>query len=286
MTTTVVCNLADGVVLGADSALTITGTVNNRPGALNIYNDAEKLFTLWDLPIGIASFGIATIDRRTIQSYISEFEKLNDSDKDSFKEKSLEDISEALWRFFNGKYEEFITPEIRKHENQDTPDDQLPRPVLGLMVGGYSPGEYLSEVWDVFPNQSKKEVAIKQVRRPGNFGAQWGGQNDGIVRFHKGFDTNRLDLLVNVIGGHFNQQLPPDVIQKINDIYRAAEFRIVFDAMPLQEGIDYVKFCLDIMINQSRFVIGAETCGGNVRIAVIKKDKPIEYITNNRLVLR
>ncbi len=72
----------------------------------------------------------------------------------------------------------------------------------------------------------------------------------------------------------------------IFEVVQSAEYIIPFDGMPLQEGIDYVKFCLDIMINQTKFVIGAPTCSGNVRIAVVRQDRGVEFVVNNQLRIR
>ena len=79
VTIAVACNLADGVVMGVDSAITIHGIVKlpdggQQSGIMKVYNDAEKLFPLFDLPVGIASFGLAQLELRTIQSYVREFE--------------------------------------------------------------------------------------------------------------------------------------------------------------------------------------------------------------------
>ena len=58
------------------------------------------------------------------------------------------------------------------------------------------------------------------------------------------------------------------------------EYQVPFAAMPLQEGIDYVKFLLDMMILQHRFVMGAPTCGGPVRIAVVRKQEGFKWVSS------
>ena len=51
-------------------------------------------------------------------------------------------------------------------------------------------------------------------------------------------------------------------------------------ARGLQEGVDYVRFLLDIMINHSRFVENAFGCGGPVRIVVVQNDG-IQKVTSH-----
>ena len=70
MSIAVVCNLSDGVILGADSAITVTasaGAQEKRMGLIaKIYNEAEKVFGLSDFPIGIANFGVGMMEARSI----------------------------------------------------------------------------------------------------------------------------------------------------------------------------------------------------------------------------
>src|SRR2546422_625642 len=83
MSVVVSCNLPDGVILGADSAITLPGppVVPGQPlppnvmhgGVLKVYEDADKLFSLGERPIGVATFGAGVIGNRTLGSYLREF---------------------------------------------------------------------------------------------------------------------------------------------------------------------------------------------------------------------
>ena len=91
MTIAVACNLAEGVVLGVDSAVTLGDSVT----VLKVYENAEKLFQLGKKPIGIATFGIAAIGARGIGSYIREFELLDPNSVVS-QPSTVKDVVEAL----------------------------------------------------------------------------------------------------------------------------------------------------------------------------------------------
>ena len=70
MSICVAFNLSDGVVIAVDSATTITyssGSISR------VFLDAEKLFQLGDLKVGIATYGVAALKGRTIGSFIREF---------------------------------------------------------------------------------------------------------------------------------------------------------------------------------------------------------------------
>lgn len=76
MTIAVSCCLADGAIVGADSAITLS----SEHGILKVYNDAEKIFPLFDLRVGLVAYGLAALGARTIKSYALEFELENDVD--------------------------------------------------------------------------------------------------------------------------------------------------------------------------------------------------------------
>ena len=209
MTIEISCNLSDGVIMGADSAITISGKVglpgDVREGVLKVYNEAEKIFQLCNLPVGIMTYGIGMLGERTLESYIREFEY---SDKYKEKQKqsittytednpptmTIKEIAEDLKEFFIEKYEEFFKVPLEQKFGQKY--EEIPpqnKPLLGLVIGGYAPGEYLSEVWQIqIPHDDK----VRQVREKGNFGSNWFGMNQAIIRLIKGFELALLCTLI------------------------------------------------------------------------------------------
>jgi|GEM_PF-1222043 len=288
MTIAVACNLADGLIIGADSAVTVQGAVNTpqgrQEGILKVYNDAEKVFSFYSLPVGIVTYGLSLLKQRTIQSYIRQFEHEH-TVKDVLEWK-LEKIANEIWTFFNDKYRESFASALEEKHQKGF--DEIPtndRPGIGFMIGGYSPGEYLSELWEVNVHSQTSEEGVHVLRSPGTFGSNWRGEIEGVRRLHKGFSFQHLDAVISNILDFYNVEMQPELLKKIQTIVNEAEYQIPWDGMPLQEGIDYVKFCLDIMINQTKFVIGAPTCGGNVRLAVIQHDR-FEEVTDTDFAIR
>lgn len=276
MTIAISCNLADGVVLGADSRLTVTGSMAKPrgdggqemiQGVLTVYNDAEKLFPLGDLPAGILTYGLAILGKRTLRSYIREFETSADINGEG-KTKTLKSISEELQGFFRTKLESIKAEE---------------RPGLGLIVAGFSPGEDLSEVWEIrFRPRENNPQPLTAVRDRGVFGANWFAEIKPVSRLIKGYDPQLVNPLVNLILKELAITAVPsekkgELQKKVNEFLSNFEYRTIFDGMPLQEGIYYVKFLLETAINQSRFTIGVPTCGGDINMALVLKDgyKPV-----------
>lgn len=262
MTIAIACNLADGLVLGADSAVTI---MDNTGGILKVYNDAEKLFPLYDLPIGMVTYGAGSLMQRTIRSHVREFEAI--SDRDVIANSSIGEVAQLIWQHLHGVYATAYQAETGVAVGT-VPVEQ--RPVLGLLMGGFGAREWLSEVWELNVQFDDPSTGAVATQPRGLFGAAWRGQTDGVTRFHKGFDFPALERILRAVETHTGAPLAPAIIQEVQKILGETEYTVPFDSMPLQEGVDYVRFMLDVMVSQTRFVVGAPTCGGRVRIAVIE----------------
>lgn len=301
MTIAVCCTLADGVVLGTDSAITVTGQVKTPQGVLpggvlKVYNDAEKVFGFHvdvqkdlRLPVGLVTYGLATLGNRTIESFVREFEL--DHKPADLKKLKMEELCTELHGFFRKRYVELLGKAIaaQGRKLEDVPPEQR---ALGFFVGGFSPDEPLPEAWEVNVHLDDKATRVNRIREPGNFGSNWGGQFGGVHRFHKGYDQQAIDALLNALVAEYKMVDPENAAQlaRISAIVTSAlapfEYQVPFAAMPLQEGIDYTAFLLDMMILQHRFVFGAPTCGGNVRIAVVRKHEGFQWVTGREYEVR
>ena len=212
--------LADGIDMGADSAITIHGTIESpdgppQSGVLKIYGDAEKLFPLFDLPVSIVTYGLAQLGKRTIQSFIREFEN-HYKDNISLAQWDLKQLSTNLWEFFRGKYKDIFSEFILQQTGKNLEDlnvSQLPQ--LGFMVGGFSPEQDLPEIWEIIVGESSAERGVARLREPGNFGSNWRGQIEGVRRFHKGFSFAELDRIIEVILKHFKAEMNEEIRQQI-----------------------------------------------------------------------
>src|SRR4051794_25729642 len=109
MTVAVACTVPGGVVFGVDSALTLCDAAN----PMKVYEDAEKLFQLGTLPIGVAIYGAAAFGARTIGSYLREFEIRNPSGVLGVEGKgrqTVQDIVEQMRAFFSAAYTKEVVP--------------------------------------------------------------------------------------------------------------------------------------------------------------------------------
>ena len=139
-------------------------------------------------------------------------------------------------------------------------------PQLGLLIGGYSYKKFFPDLYTItFPCSDKLKIdAVRQTKpdQPPDFGCNWYGQTDALVRLIKGYDKAGMNELVN-------RGVDKDIIQKWVDD-SVTELPLVFDGMPLQDAVDFAEFAVNVVIGRYRFGIGPPTCGGAVDIAVIR----------------
>lgn len=266
MTVAVACNLPDGVVLGVDSAVTLS---NDKGEVVKTYEHAVKLLQLGEKPIGVATYGAGALGNRIIGSYMLEFER-EDPKQVVTKNATVKDIVEQLRLFFLKRYRNTVVPEMEARTGKkfkNIPDKD--RPVLGLAVGGFSAGAYLSEVWEIrIPFHEGVHSATLWCKE-GEFRPVWFALNEPIFRYEKGYDRDLVGELKKYFAQLRGSPLTGAEDKAITDILDQYEYRIPFGGMPMEEGVAYVKFVVEMVINHHRFATGAPVVGGNAQIGLV-----------------
>ncbi len=276
MSVAVSCNLPEGVVLGVDSAITLPGPTPppGQPlppnimqgGVLKVYEDAEKLFQLGDRPIGVATFGLGVIGNRTIGSYLREF-VLSDPNQVVSGPTTVQQIAEELRHFFMSRYQQIIVPLVEQVHGK--PFDQVPqeqRPALGLVVGGFSYGAYLSEVWMFVLPIHATPNSTQLTRGQGDFNSNWFALFEPIHRYVKGWSPALLAELISFFETQRGSPLTPAEKQQVDALVAKHEFAIPVAAMPLKVGTEYTRFLVELVINHHKYAIGAPVVGGHAKI--------------------
>jgi hypothetical protein len=272
MTVAISLNLSDGVVLAADSAATVPGEGGS---VLKTYENAEKLFPLGDRPIGVAIYGMAALGSRSVSSYLNEFEQTDPGDVLG-SDTSLSEIVEALRDFLLNAYRADLVPLLEQAlgtSYENIPVEQIP--ILGVVVGGFSHGAFLSEVWHISIPTNEAAGSAAQERAPGQFGSNWYAMLEPIRRYFKGYDPALLGEVLNwALGARGaptfdDQPMSPQEIAGLQEILDRHEYSIPVWAMPMAEGIAHARFLVELVISHHRYAIGAPVVGGAVRVGSV-----------------
>jgi len=253
----VICNLSDGLIFGVDSAL----TVSDASGIQKVFEDGEKLFRLAD-KIGVATYGLAGLEGRSIGSFVREFEHAN-ADLGTL---AISEVVERLRAFFLQVYVRFFELIFAQ------PFDEIPadhKGTIGLLVGGFSPNSFLSEIWEVQIPWNAEPGSARLVYGPGQFGLGWFATCQPIERYLNGADVAFLGELGGVLEGMLNRALTQEEVDSILTIREKYRYKIMLDAMPIQAGIDYVRFLVNLVIGHFRFAATHPIVGGTAKVGVV-----------------
>lgn len=261
MSVAVLCNLSDGAVIGVDSALTVT----NANGIQKVFEDGEKLFQLADR-IGVATYGLAGLEGRSIGSFIREFERSNQG----IGSQPIAKTVEALRSFFYDVYSRFASTIFAKPFEEI---DKATLTPLGLIVVGYSPGSFFSEAWEVRIPINIAPESSRQVFAPGKFGLAWFAASDPIQRYLNGFEPSMVMELGTYIEKLLGRPLAQAEIDEIVRIRDSKQYIVMTDSMPIQAGISYVKFLVDFVITHYRFIAPQPIVGGKAKLGVVTYDR-------------
>lgn len=253
MTICVSVRIPEGLVLAADSMVSLEGTVDTpqgkQTGIYQTFEFANKVTQFKDYPIGLMSWGIASISDRSIQSLIMEFEHDYlplEKNKSYTVKKIADDLLEELRKKYEARY--------------PTSGQQPP---MGLYIGGYSARQFFSDQYEYeFPRSSDwKTVRENKPDGSPSFGANWFGQADPLRRLIKGYTARALEELVR-------RGADKAIVQKWVDD-NVPELPLIFDGMPIQDAVDFANYAAQVTIGCFRFAGGPPICGGDVDIAVI-----------------
>lgn len=237
--------------MAADSAIILQGDANTPLGPqrqiLQTFLYATKVSQVKDYPMGLMTWGLGSINSRSIQSLVMEWEYAHKTAK-PFR---MRPVATDLLAFIAARYDAAYP--------KPTPDQ-----ILGLFVGGYSENEFFSSQFTCeFPGQrSWQVVRADKAKGVPDFGANWYGASDALQRLFLGFDPASLQKLID-------RGADPGIIRAWVDAHEPG-LPIVFDGMPLQDAIDFAQYAAQVVIGRWRFGLGASIVGGDVDVAVMR----------------
>jgi hypothetical protein len=252
---TVVCQ--DGIVVAADSRTTISNSTWYRIGS----DFTHKVFQSGG--VAVATYGEAFLLGRSISSHMAEFAATEVGSCDH-----PESAAQALAQFFGERYGRHLS-------TSGLPSPPSGVTALGFLVGGYAPTG-VGELWEVsIPDQTTLPVATTQ----NGGGAAWRGQTDVVTRIVRGAD---IDLIGAIAGGN---GLATEY-EALRPVLDACGYRIPFDTMNLQDGIDFAVLCIRTTIDVQRLTLGtvAQTqfswpgVGGPIEIATVSPGQRFEWV--------
>lgn len=251
----------EGVVLAADTRVTINAQGPNLPGPLFVnFDNATKLLT-FGAPhgfVGAVTYGDATIGTRTANSFLTELEPtLGDT------RLTIRDYAKRISDFFLARWNEAKMP------------TNIPTGGMDFILGGYNENEPYGEVY-LF---NVPRTPDPQPRNEGtNFGMTWGGQLEIASRLIHGYDPRLLPLIRDQL--EISQNQMEDVAK---DLTPQLEYSIPYAMLPLQDCVDLATFLVRTTITAQRFAIAVRGVGGSIDVVAITRTKGVKWIQQKDL---
>jgi hypothetical protein len=255
---------AEGIVLAADSRVTLTNMVPNRvPGQPTIllsatFDNATKLLYVKGQPfVGAVTFGLGAIGQqtpRTAASYMPEFEaELLQEKKPRIK---VEDFAKKLSSFF-----------MQQWKKASMPNPPPPGNEMVFLVGGYDENEPYGRVFAL-----TIPIAPEPVEQsPDLFGATWGGQREFVDRLIQGFDPNLPGLVRDILKGPQEQRPTEAVIT--DELRKKLMLPIPWQFLPLQDCVDLCVFLVRTTIELQQWLMYVRGVGGAIDVATITRSE-------------
>lgn len=252
---------AEGIVLAADSRVTLTSmlptAIPNQQILIPVtFDNATKLLSVKSQNhVGAVTFGAGSIGQaapRTAASFMPEFEDELAKGKQKGK-LSVEEFATALGVFFKEQWAKAQMPSPPPPGNE-----------MVFLVGGYDVGAAYGRVFTVVVPNSPKPVEFAA----NEFGATWGGQRELTDRLLQGFDPNlskqALDILKMPSGDQQRLDLEIALRKKL-------QLPIPWQFLPLQDCVDLCILLIRTTIQLQQWMVSVRGVGGAIDVATITR---------------
>lgn len=266
MTIAIALKIGDGLVLGADSASTLSGAT----GTMKVYFNAEKVFNLRkDWPIGAVTYGLGNLDNRSVHAVAKDLrEKFTTKHHPWQLNRDTYSVSAVVDRMIEFFYDGLYKKEWPQSRSQPDGSALLEYQPMGFMVGGYSAGEREAEVWEIWIDTAGM-CTKKMLFGIGQYGLKSRGQPEAINRLVNGYSFNILSGLVG---------LGVDEAQAKQFLEGQGIVPIVQRAMPLQDAIDLVKYLCEVTAGFVRFIPGDLSVHEPIDIAALSLHEGFRWV--------
>jgi hypothetical protein len=252
----------EGLVLAAESRITLGAQLTTQQGIQQIpvyFDNATKLisFSEPNTTVGVVTYGQAVIGlqtQRTAASFLPEFES-------GLPKERLPVLA------FAEKISEFY---LKQWRLTMPPDDQIPNvPNMTFVVAGYNPDDIYGQVYIIEIPRAPKPF---ERSKDNEFGITFGGQHEIVSRIMMGYDIRLPEVLQKGLN------LTPEQATKFGILLKQFQLAVPLQILALQDGIDLACFFIRTTMDAQKLSMGIRGVGGAIDVAVIKRNKNLQFI--------
>lgn len=259
----------EGLVLAADSRVTLESRQQGQPPITVNFDNATKLLSFGEPNInnphryvGAVTYGQAAIGLRTANSFMPEFEEwlIEKWGKKRFK---IRDFAKKLSDFFMQQWQAVM------------PKD-YPGPDMTFVVGGFDEGEPYGRVYLI--EIPRKPSPVERHPQPGDFGITWGGQREFVDRLLRGYGLQLPELIKNALN------LDPAQMSKLEKALRPLQMSTPVQMLALQDCINLAIFFIRTTIEAQELSVGVRGVGGEIDVATVTRRDGLQFVQRKKIV--
>lgn len=251
----------EGLVLAAESRVTLGTKMDTGETAFSTFDNATKILTFTEPHqyIGVVTWGQASIGLRTASSFVPEIQVPD-------KRLPVDNFARKLSDFF------------AKQWNAEYHGKQYAGPNMIFIVAGFDEGDPYGRVFQFeipgIPNPFEQHAT-----QNGNvgFGLTWGGQREFVDRLMQGYDPKLLDLTRGSLG------LDDQQMAKLKQDLLPLHMQVPISFMALQDYINLALFFIRTTINGQDLTVGLRGVGGPIDVAVITRKDGLKFVQRKQL---
>jgi hypothetical protein len=256
----------EGIVLAADSRVTLNAEIKNIEGRLLLpatFDNATKLLRVTGQDyVGAVTYGVGAIgmtEPRTAHSFLPEFENQLANDGDG--RLTVETFANKFSDFFQQQWA------ANMPEGYSGPD-------MTFLIGGFDVDSPYGKVYKIeIPSNP-----IPEEQNQGQFGIVWGGQLQFTNRLLQGFDPRLPMILQQSLG------LDETKSAQLQDQLGTLALPIPYQFLPLQDCVDLSIFLIRTTMELQTWLVDVRGVGGAIDVATITRTKGFEPIQQKVIV--
>ena len=255
----------EGLVLAADSRVTLEGHQPGQPPIFVNFDNATKLLSFGELNIsnphryiGVVSYGQAAIGLRTANSFVPELEEQLPGERIK-----VADFAKRLSDFFMEQWQAGMPADYAG-------------PSMTFVVGGFNDGEPYGRVYLIeIPNAPSP---IERNPQPNEFGITWGGQREFVDRLLRGYGPRLPELIKNAL------HLDPTQMSELENALKPLQMSTPVQMLALQDCVNLAIFFIRTTIEGQDLSVGVRGVGGEIDVATITRREGIQFVQRKKLV--
>ncbi len=266
----------EGLVLAAESRVTLTAQAPGQPPLHVNYDNATKLlaFSAPNTHLGAVTYGLGAIGFRTAASFLPEFEAALGATAATpgggGRRRTAAPAPRLSVAAFTQRLSDFFMDQWR----QAIPADYA-GPDMVFVVGGFDDGEPYGTVLEFYV-PSRPAPVVKHAS--GAFGMVWGGQRETVDRIVQGYDAALPAIVQKELGLTDAQR------DQLVTAFGRLQMSLPLQAMALQDCVDLAIFFIRTTIAAQRLMVTVRGVGGPIDVATVTRQNGLSFIQRKSVV--